>query len=233
MKSVKDFSNDRGNYMKTFLLKAKHFFKRNIYPITVTMCTVLVLAIIAVSAYSAIKSGNEEVSINTNGPVDSGNQNIGDGEAGGNPGSDTPTSNPETIIFDLPFDGAKITKAYAENGLLYDATTDYWRSHQALDFACKEGQEVKAVYAGTIDKIESTMMEGLVIHLKITDELEVVYKGLSTDAKVKEGDKVSKGQVIGTVSLMLSEKKDGIHLHLEMLKSGVLIDPTDYFAFNK
>ena len=221
--------------MKTFLLRAKHFIKRNIYPITVTMCTVLVLAIIAVSAYSAIKSNNEEISINTNGPVENGGQNIGDSENdnSGDPDDEKEANTPETIIFDLPFDSAKITKQYAENGLLYDSTTDYWRSHQGIDFACNEGQVVKAVYGGVISKIENTMMQGIVVHLKITDELEVVYRGLSSSIKVKEGDKVTKGQELGTVSIMMSEKKDGIHLHLEMTKSGVLIDPTEYFAFNK
>lgn len=219
--------------MKTFLLKAKHFIKRNIYPITVSLCTVLVLAIIAVSAYSAIKSSNEEISINTNSPAESGGQNIGDGEGEKQPGEDEPVSTPETIIFDLPFSGAKVTKPYAENGLLYDSTTNYWRTHQALDFACNDGQEVKAVYSGKVTKIENTMMQGMVVHLKIADNLEVVYKGLASDLNVKEGDEVSKGQVIGKVTLMLSEKKDGIHLHLEMTKSDALIDPTEYFAFNK
>ena len=49
--------------MKSFLLKAKHFFKRNIYPITVTLCTALMIAIIAISAYTSIQASNEQQTI--------------------------------------------------------------------------------------------------------------------------------------------------------------------------
>ena len=102
-----------------------------------------------------------------------------------------------------------------------------------MDFSCVQGQVVKAVYDGTISKVESSMMNGVVVYLKVTDELTVVYKGLSTDVSVKEGDKIKKGAVIGKVTTFLTEKADGIHLHLELLKKDVLIDPTDYFSFNK
>ena len=81
--------------MKTFLLKAKHFFKRNIYPITVGLCTVLVLGIVAISAYTSIKNSNE--SIFTDNPA--GNEqtdNVNDG-------SDETTST-DGILFDLPFE---------------------------------------------------------------------------------------------------------------------------------
>ena len=61
----------------------------------------------------------------------------------------------------------------------------------------------------------------------------MVYKGLSSNISVKEGDKLTKGAVIGTVTSFLAEKADGIHLHLELFKKDVLIDPTEYFPFNK
>ena len=84
-----------------------------------------------------------------------------------------------------------------------------------------------------IEKIENSMMNGTTIYLKVSDELTVVYKGLSMEVFVKEGDKVTKGVAIGTVTSFLAEKADGVHLHLELLKQGKLIDPTEYFAFNK
>ncbi len=220
--------------MKIFLLKAKHFFKRNIYPITVTMCTALVLGIIAISAYSAIKSSNTELPVNSNIPVESGN-NVGSTNNDDNkkPDDEKPTGGETVIIFDLPFEGAVVSKDYAENILLYDNTTEMWCTHQGLDYKCAEKQQVKAVYAGTISKIENSMMNGTVVYLKITDELTVIYKGLSSDVKVKEGARVEKGTVIGTVTSMISEKADGVHLHIEMTKKGELIDPSDYFSDSK
>ena len=224
--------------MKSFLLKAKYFFKRNIYPITVSFCTVLILAIVTVSAYNSIKEENPmpEVNIETSKPAD---DVIVDSGAGNHdeenkiPEPVKPTVSSEPIVFDLPFAGASITKKFADTSLLYDNTTKYWRTHQGLDFACSEGTQVVAVYAGTVEKIENSMMNGTTVYLRINEELVVVYKGLSSNISVKEGDKLTKGAVIGTVTSFLAEKADGIHLHLELFKKDVLIDPTEYFPFNK
>lgn len=224
--------------MKSFLLKAKHFFKRNIYPITVSFCTVLILGIVTVSAYNSIKEEESPlVNVETSKPVedevivDTGTNS--DEEKEQKPDSVKPTVSADPIIFELPFENAVITKVYADNSLLYDNTTKYWRTHQGLDFACSEGTKVVAVYSGTIEKIENSMMNGTTIYLKVSDELTVVYKGLSASVTVKEGDKVTKGAVIGSVTSFLAEKADGVHLHLELLKQGNLIDPTEYFSFNK
>lgn len=214
--------------MKTFLLKAKHFFKRNIYPITVGLCTVLVLSVITISAYSSIKNNNKTITTNQEEQKKDNVSNTGDS------GDQTEaTGSSDTIIFDLPFENASVSKQYTDSSLLYDATTKIWCTHQALDFACAEGQVVKAIYSGKITKIENSMMNGTVVYLKVSDELTVVYKGLSSDISLKEGNEVKKGDVIGKVTSFLTEKADGIHLHLELYKKDKLIDPTEYFSFNK
>lgn len=214
--------------MKSFLLKAKHFFKRNIYPITVGLCTVLVLSVITISAYSSIKRSNNTITTNQEEQKQNDASNTGDDK---DPTKETGSS--DTIIFDLPFEKATISKEYTDSSLLYDATTKIWCTHQALDFACTEGQEVKAVYGGKITKIENSMMNGTVVYLKVSDELTVVYKGLSSNISLKEGTEVKKGDVIGKVTSFLTEKTDGVHLHLELFKKDKLIDPTEYFSFNK
>ena len=214
--------------MKSFLLKAKHFFKRNIYPITVGLCTVLVLSVITISAYSSIKRSNNTITTNQEEQKQNDASNTGDDK---DPTKETGSS--DTIIFDLPFEKATISKEYTDSSLLYDATTKIWCTHQALDFACAEGQEVKAVYGGKITKIENSMMNGTVVYLKVSDELTVVYKGLSSNISLKEGTEVKKGDVIGKVTSFLTEKADGVHLHLELFKKDKLIDPTEYFSFNK
>ncbi len=210
--------------MRTFLLKAKHFFKRNIYPITVSVCTVLVLSIIAVSAYTSIKNSN--TSIPTGNQTQNSGDNISDKPS-------KPTGSDDVLIFDLPFENASVSKEYADNKLLYDETTKLWCTHQALDFDAQEGVIAKAVYDGKVTKVESSMMNGTVVYLKVSDKLVVCYKGLDSDVKVKEGDEVKKGQALGKIVGMLAEKADGIHLHLELFKDEKLVDPTEYFSFNK
>lgn len=218
--------------MKSFLLKVKHYFKRNIYPITVSLCTVLVLGIITISAYTAIKSSNQVVDTNqvTQNPENP--DNVVDGGTNEGDKSEQTNSN-TTIIFDLPFENATISKEYTDSKLLYDATTKLWCTHQGLDFACTEGQEVVAVYDGKVTKVENSMMNGTVVYLKVSDNLTVVYKGLASDVNVKEGDEIKKGTKLGKITSFLTEKADGIHLHLEVLKQDKLVDPTEYFSFNK
>lgn len=223
--------------MKSFLLKVKHFFKRNIYPITVGFCTVLILTIVTISAYRSIlgtDTNTNVTEIETNSPVQEPIVDTGTKEDEKEKEDVVkPTTSVEPIVFDLPFSGASITKAYAETYHLYDKTSNYWQTHQGLDFACSEGTVAKAVFAGKIEKIVNSMMDGTVIYLKINDDLTVVYKGLASNVSVKEGDRVEKGAVLGTIVSFLTEKRDGIHLHLELLKNNVLIDPTEYFPFNK
>lgn len=221
--------------MKSFLLRVKHFFKRNIYPITVTFCTVMILTIVTVSAYNSIKgTESPKQEIETINPSDDVIIDTGtNGEENKKPDTVKPTTSTDPIIFELPFDGANVSKQYVDDSLLYDKTTKFWCTHQGIDFACEEGRKVKSVYAGTIEKIESSMMNGTVVYLKVSDELTVVYKGLSSNLSVKEGDKIQKGATIGEVTSFLAEKADGVHLHLELLKNNKLIDPTEYFSFNK
>ena len=220
--------------MKLFFIKAKHFFKRNIYPITVTLCTTLMIAIIAISAYTSIKASNEQQTIISTNTDDKNNNQGGKGEQEPEkPDDGKHTSTTDPIIFDLPFENATISKEYADDKLLFDNTTKFWCTHQGLDFACSEGQEVLAVFDGKITKIENSMMNGTVIYVEVSENLTVVYKGLSADVFVKEGDSVKKGQKLGKVTSMLSEKADGVHLHLELVKDKALINPTEYFSIGK
>ncbi len=220
--------------MRTFLLKAKHFFRRNVYPITLTVCAVLVLGIITISAYSSIKASNQELA-QTNNPVvetettpqpDDNTTEMG-GSAGVVPEPSKPVA--VQIVFDKPLENSEILKDYTDSKLVYDSTTKLWCTHQGIDFSAIEGQDVKAVYDGVISKVENTMMYGTIVYLKISDELTVVFKGLSSNIQVKEGDSVKKGQVIGKVTSFLAEKADGIHLHLEVLKAEKLANPNEYF----
>ena len=211
--------------MATFLLKAKHFLKRHIYPITVGLCTILVLGVVSVSAYSAIKKHNQTI-------VTEGPSNL-DQETDEENSNTTPTTGNSPIIFDLPFENATVVKEYTDSSLLYDKTTKLWCTHQAIDFGANEGQVAKAVYDGKISKVESSMMNGTVVYLKISDALTIIYKGLGSDALVKEGDSVKKGQDLGKITGFLAEQADGTHLHIEALKDGKLADPTEYFSFNK
>ncbi len=63
-----------------------------------------------------------------------------------------------------------------------------------------------------------------------SDGFTSVYK-LIDGVSLKVGDKVLKGDIIGKVSdTALEEIADGPHLHLELYKDGVKVNPLDYIT---
>lgn len=193
-----------------FFRKLKYFFKRNSYAIAVSVCVLLVLTLVSVTALSFVNDGE-------------GNNTIEEVP-------NVPTGSEEVVVFTSPIEGGTITKEYAEDFLLEDSTTGIWQTHQALDYSASEGTKVLAVYDGEVESVENSMMDGLVITIKHAGNLKSVYKCLGDEALVSEGDKVTKGQEIGTVSTNLTEKADGAHLHFELYEGDKLIDPTPYFS---
>lgn len=196
------------------LRKIQVFVKRNALALLICTTTVLAVSVIALSAYFSLRGDYVNVP-----------------DAGIPNSPSTPVTNNEPVVFVDPLDNIDIIKNYADDHLLKDETTGIWQTHQAIDFAGSENTVVKAVYSGVIEKIENSMMDGTVITLRVTDKLKVVYKSLSSEVQVTEGDTVKAGDVIGKTGTSVTEKKEGVHLHLEVLEDGKLIDPNNYFSF--
>lgn len=195
------------------ILKIKYFFKKNAYTLAVMLCVALAVTMISVTAVAYTSEG--EVVLPVISVVDQTTT-----EVGGN----------DVILFETPVKDVKIVREYAEDHLVEDKTTGDWKVHQAVDFAGGEGTEVFAVFDGTVEKVEESMMDGLCVTIDHGTGLKTTYKCLSSDAEVKTGDTVKKGQKIGTISTNLTEKADGAHLHFELRKDGELVDPMGYFA---
>ena len=191
------------------------FFKRNIKNIGIGVAAVFVLSLIVLSAYTSLKTGGEltDEIVNEYPNVEQ-------------------TSSSETVVFVNPVENGTVHKEYADDKLLEDKTTGYWQTHQAIDYVANKDAKIYAVCDGTIESVKNDMMDGTTITLKINDDLKVVYKSMSEDVQVKEGDKVKSGDVIGKIGTNMKEKADGVHLHFEMYEKDKLIDPTGYFAEN-
>lgn len=195
-----------------FWRKIKYFFKRNAYTLAVCLCVALAVTMIAITAVTY--AGEDQTTL----PVISVIEDTKPVDGGG------------VVVFSLPVKDGKVLKEYAEDHLLEDKTTGDWKTHQAIDFEGAEGTIVLAVYDGTVEKVEESMMDGLCITIDHGSNLKTVYKCLASEASVKQGDKVKKGQEIGKISTNLTEKADGPHLHFELYSEGNLADPTGYFS---
>ena len=101
------------------------------------------------------------------------------------------------------------------------------RMHWGLDFTAPTGTEVYATGDGIIESIE-TLSWGYGKNIVIDHGFgyKTRYAHLSA-FKVKKGQKVNRGQVIGLVGN--TGKSTGAHLHYEVEKNGVKVNPISYF----
>lgn len=82
---------------------------------------------------------------------------------------------------------------------------------------------------GTVKSIKNDPRYGLTITIEHSDGYTSTYSSLLTSEFVKEGEKVSQGQTIGTVgNSAVFEVAEDCHLHFELLKDGISINPEIY-----
>lgn len=94
--------------------------------------------------------------------------------------------------------------------------------HLGLDFAAPAGTEVHAINSGTVILAEPLYFEGGFIVIDHGQGLLSLYLHLS-EFRVKQGEHVSSGQMIGLSGS--SGRATGPHLHLAVRWQGIYLDP--------
>ena len=108
---------------------------------------------------------------------------------------------------------------------VYDETMEDWRIHKGVDFLCQVGDEVKSIGNGKVTKVIADPSWGYCIEVDY-GKFTAKYCGLQQGTTAIIDDTVSKGDVIGKVASIPCESKQESHLHLEIVRDGVWIDPT-------
>ena len=130
------------------------------------------------------------------------------------------------LAFEKPVEG-EIMKVYAKDNLVFSNTLQEWTTHLGIDIKADKTTVVKSAEAGTIKTIKNDPRYGLTITIEHDNGYQTVYANLLSSEFVVEGETVEKGQSIGTVGNTATfEIADEPHLHFEVLKDGVQIDPT-------
>ena len=226
-------------------VKTINFIKKNIYYFVFLIC----LSIITLITVALVVSANSNST-----PVNGGNNNVIENPNDDNENqtpqekpddtptdkpNDTPTEKPDdtptatVIVFDMPVNGT-IIKEYVAAGVVYNQTLGVYTGHKAIDFAAEEGALVSACYDGVIESITSGKLEGTTLTIDHGNGLKTVYNSIEVDENISVGNKISKGDTIGTVSTNnRKEFKDGAHLHFEVLENGVKINPEKYLLIEE
>lgn len=143
------------------------------------------------------------------------------------PTDDTVKNEPYTKSYTMPING-EILKDFSADTLQFSQTFGDMRLHTAVDIACKEGTFVSAITDGKVLSIEESTALGNVITIDHGDGLVVKYACVK-DAKVKAGDTVKGGDLIGAVGTIPNESSDQPHLHVEATKNGKPVSIMDFF----
>lgn len=107
-------------------------------------------------------------------------------------------------------------------GARRDPVTGEPEFHSGLDIAGEKGQPVYATAAGTVSSAGYQGAYGKLVVIDHDFGLETRY-GHLLDFKVKVGDQVNRGDVIGRVGA--TGRATGYHLHYEVLANGRLLNP--------
>ena len=132
------------------------------------------------------------------------------------------------LKFEKPVEG-EVVKEFAMDNLVYSNTLGEWTVHTGIDIKADKTTVVKSAEAGTVKTIKNDPRYGLTIVVEHTDGFQTVYSNLLTSEFVIEGEKVEKGQALGTVGNTAAfEIADEPHLHFEILKDSVQVNPNIY-----
>ncbi len=103
-------------------------------------------------------------------------------------------------------------------------------NHFGVDIVSPKNETIKACLDGTVIFADWTVGTGYVIQLQHKDNLSSIYKHNSILLK-EVGKKVKAGEAIAIVGNS-GELTTGPHLHFELWKDGIAINPTKYINFN-
>lgn len=133
---------------------------------------------------------------------------------------DKPTA-AEVTSYSFPVGKTVVQKFSADP--VYCKTTLDWRAHTGVDLSAEKGEDVKAIANGTVTKTYKDDKYGNIVIIT-HGSVEAWYCGLD-QMKVKAGDKIESGQVIGTVGTVPIEADEESHLHFVTKVNGEYVDP--------
>ncbi len=143
-----------------------------------------------------------------------------------------PVKKENVLEFIRPVEG-KIIKESSIDEVVYWETLDVWKIHEGIDIASDEGTSVKAIESGKVVGVKTDPIFGKLVLINHGQTVVSIYCNLDEKVKVKEGDTVKKGDVIGKVgNTAYGEIEEESHLHFELMKDSVYVDPADYILFD-
>ncbi len=123
-----------------------------------------------------------------------------------------------------PVEGGWVSSGFGER---MDPFTGHQTIHEGVDIAARFGGPVFAMGEGVVSFAGDKSGYGTAVEITHASDLVTRYGHLSA-LLVKEGDKVSRGQAVARVGT--TGRSTGPHLHFEVLRSKIAVNPIAYLA---
>ncbi|MFT9600691.1 peptidoglycan DD-metalloendopeptidase family protein [Mesobacillus sp.] len=139
-----------------------------------------------------------------------------------------PVVNEDDAVIQMQFYDNDGDAAEQEAALVFYDNT--YHPNTGLDIASKDGKEfdVIASLSGTVTNVMEDAVLGNVIEIEHDKGIVTQYQSVK-DYQVKVGDQVEQGQVIAKSGTSLINEKAGNHVHFEIRKDNVPVNPHEYF----
>ncbi|XXM72861.1 peptidoglycan DD-metalloendopeptidase family protein [Lysinibacillus sphaericus] len=138
-----------------------------------------------------------------------------------------PVSSPEDTVIEKNFYDAEASAEEQEAALVVYGNMYY--PNQGIDIS-KDGKEfdVLAAMSGTVTKVQEDSLLGNTIEIEHSKGIVTRYQSVK-DFEVAVGDVVDQGQAIAKAGKSLFNEDAGVHVHFEIRKDSVAVNPINYF----
>lgn len=139
-----------------------------------------------------------------------------------------PVANAASAVIKMKFYDFNANTADQEAALVFYNNT--YQPNTGVDITMKDGQsfDVTAALSGKVTRVDEDSVLGNVIEIEHDKGITTQYQSVK-DIKVKVGDTVKQGDVIAKAGQSSFNEKAGTHVHFEIRKDGVAVNPSSYF----
>jgi len=128
----------------------------------------------------------------------------------------------EGFLLMKPVPGARISSYFTKRR--WHPILHKWKAHLGVDYAARRGTPIHAAGSGRIIWAARAGTYGNLVRIRHADGYETRYAHMKSFRKgIRRGKYVKKGQVIGYVGT--TGRSTGPHLHFELRKRGIAINP--------
>lgn len=139
-----------------------------------------------------------------------------------------PVADPDAVVIQKQFYDFDGKKEEQEAALVFYNNT--YHPNTGIDITAKDGKtfEVLAALSGTVTKVEEDSLLGNVIEIEHDKGIVTQYQSVK-DYTVEVGDEVEQGQALAMAGQSDYNKEAGVHVHFEIRKDSIPVNPIDYF----